>query len=306
MRCVYMNYLPTIFIPFILFIVWYACRFHRHRLPATSHTLFSNNIWFIAVNIILFTVAAIANFKLDQLFCTPVNWVTIFLALLFLTTLTIPITITSKPVKYLQAIILGSGVFILLYIIAFASYEYLIFMLVLTTLAIPVDVAIRYFKKTYRTKELDIIYLPIIIVITPYFLLVQLAHYYTTLHSKALKRAFIISPVVILIMGVCLALRINYLTNTFTANLNNPQAIRAILNNPVDEYLGELILGAHWKYHTELCMYDGIRPPFHNPILGFAHMLHLHTGVSAYHENFVLYTKVFPDEDITFDCKCSY
>ena len=285
-------------------IVWYLYKYHGNKL--TQPTLFANNVWFTLVNIILFVVAIVANFTLDQLFCTPVTWATVVLAIFMVIFLTMPYNIQSTTLKYLQAAILGSGVFILLYIIVFASYEYFIMMAFYIICAIPFDIAIRYLRKRYNTRVLDVAYILAAIITTPYFLLLQLVRYHRALETKGLKRAFIISPVVVLVIGVTLALRLYYLTHKFNAAKQNHQTIAAMLNNPVDAYLGELILGAHWKYHTELCMYDGTRPPFHDPVLGFAHMLHLHTGVTGYQDNFALYRKVFPNNQYTFNCQCYY
>lgn len=283
---------------------WYLYKYHGNKL--TQPLLFANNVWFIVVNITLFGVAILANFKLDQLFCTPVTWATIVLCVFMLTFLSMPFNVKYLALKYVQAILLGAGIFILLYIIAFASDEYFIMMSFYIVVAIPFDIIIRYIKKMYNTRALDAVYILGTIIITPYFLLLQLARYYRSLDTRGLKRAFIISPLVVLLIGVLLSVRLNYLSNKFNSAQHSTQAIVAMLNNPVDAYLGELILGAHWKYHTELCMYDGIRPPLHDPVLGFAHMLHLHTGVCCYNDNYVLYRRVFPNNQINFNCSCSY
>lgn len=293
-----------IYVPLTILILWYLYRYHRSKLTAPK--LFNNNLRFIQVNIILFFIAGLANFKLDQLFCTPVTWVTVMLLAFITTFLTVPLNIKLPLLKYLQAIVLGGGIFILLYVIVFASDEYLTIVLFLTPFTIPFDIAIRYIQKRYNNHVFDVLYIFPLILLTPYFLLFQLVRYYLNLSTKRLKLAFIISPIVVLIIGVGLSFRINYLTNKFNSVGQDPTAIVALLNNPVDEYLGELILGAHWKYHTELCMYDGTRPPLHDPVLGFAHMLNLHTGVCCYHENLMLYTKVFPGRNTTINCQCSY
>ena len=82
-----------------------------------------------------------------------------------------------------------------------------------------------------------------------------------------------------------------------------------LTENKIDNYLTELILGAHWKYHTKICIYDGWRPPFHDPVLGFAQPF-LYYGEQFNYElsmtNRVnLYEKIFPENNRTFDCKCA-
>lgn len=36
---------------------------------------------------------------------------------------------------------------------------------------------------------------------------------------------------------------------------------------PPPDYFTERIVGLHWRYHTEICLYDGWRPPLHDPFV---------------------------------------
>ncbi len=90
---------------------------------------------------------------------------------------------------------------------------------------------------------------------------------------------------------------------------NKEKEIKTIITNPLNNYLTELILGAHWKYHTELCLYDGDRPPFHDPVLVIANKIlfpySLFNEGMTWYENKDLYKHIYPEMPTKFDCHCS-
>ena len=84
--------------------------------------------------------------------------------------------------------------------------------------------------------------------------------------------------------------------------------------NPLNYYLTELILGAHWKYHTEFCIYDGKRPPFHDPVLVVANKIlfpyeHFARGTNLYQmyseKQYTLYKVLYPNRPLGFNCNCA-
>ncbi|UTW61839.1 hypothetical protein KFE98_17770 [bacterium SCSIO 12741] len=84
---------------------------------------------------------------------------------------------------------------------------------------------------------------------------------------------------------------------------------------PPKKYAMERLLGAHFIYHTQLCLYDGWRPPLHDPWLN----TYLFLSNSRWQElpdtlngqsltlmlRAQLYHEVFPDSDMAIDCDCS-
>lgn len=68
----------------------------------------------------------------------------------------------------------------------------------------------------------------------------------------------------------------------------NRPAVEAAIEDPArnavqvaPSFITERMLGMHFKYHTELCLYDGWRPPLHDPLLVMASWLNhpfFHTG----------------------------
>ncbi len=291
------------FIMLLLLLFAYVGKYYRRQLQA--HMLFASKEWFVIVNLMLFGVAVYANFTLDQLFCTPVTWATL-LVLLFCTAFISSIFTLPKALQYLQAALMGAGVFIMAYIIVFASDEYLIWSVIIGYIFIlPADIILRLVQKHKPLPWLSTLSIPALIVFTPYAILVQLYQYFRAVNPM-LKKVFWSGFLLITITGFSLAFRLNYLANEFTTKKQQPQAIQAMLTNPIDSYLGELVLGAHWKYHTELCMYDGTRPPLHDPVLGLATMLGLQNCVGPYHINIALYQKVFPNNSLQLNCSCKY
>lgn len=291
------------FIVLLLLLFAYVGKYYRRQLQA--HILFASEEWFVIVNLMLFGVAVYANFTLDQLFCTPVTWATA-LVLLFCTAFISSIFTLPKALQYLQAALMGTGLFIMAYIIVFASDEYLIWSVCMGYIfLLPMNIVMRQIQKRIPILKLDSMTIPALIVFTPYAILVQQYQYFKAV-NPVLKKVFWGGFLLITITGFSLAFRLNYLAKEFTAKKQQPQAIQAMLTNPVDRYLGELVLGAHWKYHTELCMYDGTRPPLHDPVLGLATMLGLQNSVGQYHINIALYQKVFPNKSLQLNCNCKY
>ena len=68
----------------------------------------------------------------------------------------------------------------------------------------------------------------------------------------------------------------------------------------------ERVLGMHFRYHTSFCIYDGWRPPLHDPAmvigtrLGGGDPLH----DMSLEERLALYHKVFPNNPVKAPCAC--
>lgn len=73
------------------------------------------------------------------------------------------------------------------------------------------------------------------------------------------------------------------------------------------DFMTEHIIGMRFKYHTEICLYDGWRPPVHEPLLvvglwmnGMRDPLRQLT----LEERLQLYQNLFPDKPYKVDCGC--
>lgn len=77
-------------------------------------------------------------------------------------------------------------------------------------------------------------------------------------------------------------------------------------------WMTEKIFGMYFKYHNELCEYDGWRPPLHEPALVIGQWMYgkedpLKLGYSGANlkRRMIMYKKFFPDETIKYDCSCA-
>lgn len=78
---------------------------------------------------------------------------------------------------------------------------------------------------------------------------------------------------------------------------------RVAVENPMTER----IIGMHFLYHTRLCIYDGWRPPLHDPALVLGMRLHL--GYDPWQqmeleERVKLYHDIYPDRPVVAPCAC--
>lgn len=69
----------------------------------------------------------------------------------------------------------------------------------------------------------------------------------------------------------------------------------------------ERIAGMHFLYHTRICIYDGWRPPLHDPALVLGKRLNLGfdplCGMEL-EERVALYHSMYPDRSVTAKCAC--
>jgi hypothetical protein len=77
-------------------------------------------------------------------------------------------------------------------------------------------------------------------------------------------------------------------------------------------WMTEKILGMYFKYHTEICIYDGWRPPLHEPALVMGQWLNdsknpMELGYwgSDLKKRVELYQLFFPNEKIKMECSCA-
>lgn len=171
-----------------------------------------------------------------------------------------------------------------------------------------VHLVIRFLKKKFSTNVFDALYLYPAVILTPFFLLYQLWLEFKSSTSFK-KKLFLFTPILTLAVMVLLSLRINYIVNEINTSPNDNTVLIRLIENPIDRYLTELVLGAHWKYHTELCLLDGWRPPYHDPVLVSANKIlnplsGFDQGTTLPNAN-KLYRQLFPENRTDFDCKCA-
>jgi hypothetical protein len=209
------------------------------------------------------------------------------------------------------------GIFINCYIILFGRLEYALFVGLHLVLLLPL-IFVIIFRKSKSLFIHPLLYYPAF-VIAPYFFLFQLITVFKRLRSLGQKFAFVSSSVLTLTISVCLCYQISAIFKKVEASGNFPATLSELSKNPINRYLIELILGSHWKYHTELCVvYDGWRPPFHDPVLVISNALLFPNqtfakGTKLFFmpniapkdtNNFLLYKQLYPENPTSFYCRC--
>jgi hypothetical protein len=269
--------------------------------------IFQSKTHFLTMNLGIVLTCCYLNIR-RQLFCIPVPWTLVILGLFCICFLAFPFLKKSSKLFPFVCAFTGLGFFIALYILLFGRQEYAIFALFNLIIALIIWPIIWLLNKLSKNKIANALWFYGLFSLAPYFLIVQLVFMYKSLLSTFQKRIFIASSVVILLIGLLFAFQIKRIFDKTNTATDIEAELRSLNKNPVNNYLTELILGAHWKYHTELCCYDGWRPPFHDPVLVISNKVlfpfkHFGSGTKLYHSD--LYQKLYPDNPTYFNCRCA-
>ncbi|MCF8297767.1 MAG: hypothetical protein K9J13_09515 [Saprospiraceae bacterium] len=272
-----------------------------------KYFIFPAKIHFIVYLICAISVGCFFNNDY-QLFCIPVKWTKIAL-IIFSIFLVVILFLKGKIFdNFLNPLVLGVGLFISVYIIIFGGIEYLFWLGFQSLFIVPIYFISRFLNKKYLTRIFDSFNFYGAVILLPYIFVIWIIW---QVWNKKLrnKLSVLILPICLTIFGLLMTFRMNNIINKINYSCDKVTTAKIIIDNPVDEYLTELILGAHWKYHTKFCLYDGWRPPFHDPILGFAQPI-LYFGKQfnyeiSLHDRINLYKQVFPKNNVTFNCKCA-
>jgi hypothetical protein len=242
-----------------------------------------------------------------QTYCIPVNWAKIIL-IFYVSYLICSWFLKKYLGEFLNQLILGTGLFIFIYLILFGAYEYLMWILINSIIIFPFYYFSQHLNKKYKTRFYDVINLFGLTLLLPYIII-----YWTLWQTKKLsfnlKMTLFIIPLFALLTGIYLTFRINNIIERINKSEDKSYIVNDIIKDKTDKFLTEIILGAHWKYHTKICLYDGWRPPYHEPILGFAQPIlyfsrDFHPEIKL-KERIRLYKQVFPENDTVFNCKCA-
>lgn len=135
------------------------------------------------------------------------------------------------------------------------------------------------------------LFLPIIGPMIPIFIL---KFNFSKIDDLLIKRSFyigLIVPFVILLLNACLYLNAYH-------NIQNKRMQHG--------YWEEKIVGMHFKYHTRMCLFDGWRPPMHEPMLVvFNRIIGDPLVKHSLIDRINIYKKEFPNEPIRVKCTCS-
>ena len=248
----------------IIIVIYFLYRERKDDFELSC--FFQSKIHYLIMNIVIILTCCYLNI-FRQLFCIPVPWTLLILGLFCINFLIFPFINKKNKLFLFISIFVGLGFFIAIYIILFGREEYAIFAICNLIITLIIWSIILFFNKLLKNKVANALWFYGAFSLAPYFLILQLIIMYKSLLTTLQKRVFILSSILVLIISLLLTFQMKRIFDRVNIAENPESELRLLNKNPINNYLTELILGAHWKYHTELSCYDGWRPPFHNPIL---------------------------------------
>lgn len=234
-------------------------------------------------NTILLILVTLTN-MLFQAFCRPTTWATFFLIICFLNVALYPLITEKTKLFYISNFINGLSFGIFTYCIIFLGH--------INFLSI---FAILFFGMGLVT-------------FIPYFFVIQLFYKslfgYKNILTKVLFCLGILS-------FVLTALFFNYQYKTALVSIDRFK--KSNYTQLDKNFMTEKILGMYFKYHTEICEYDGWRPPLHDPALVIGQWFNgrqdpLSPDGKSWldlSKRIQLYKKFFPDEKVKLSCSCA-
>jgi len=236
----------------------------------------------VITNAILIIVAVLTN-TYYQAFCRPTLWATIVLFICFVNTIFYPLLSRWKNLFYISNFISG---------ISFGVFIY----------------CIIFLEDINLLGILGILIIVGLITFIPHFFAIQL--FYKLLISstnKITKALFSFGLLTFLITSIFFGIQYR-------------QAIKSIdqfkesnFTSLEKSFMTEKILGMYFKYHTEICIYDGWRPPLHEPALVIGQWFNGRLDPMSLDnktrfdlkQRILLYKKFFPDKKVKYDCSCA-
>ncbi len=249
----------------------------------------------LLITLVYCGIGIYVNFFCLQVFCMPVLYARIMCLTFFVAILIFPF-INSERIRAPLYFLLGMGVPICVYCILF--------------LGDPNKLMINYIGFILEILLLGAGLLAFI----PFYLLHHIRHYYKAAGTagRRLLLAGVFVPLTCLGVYLFLFRREMLLWNELEhKSANVDEFIQRLPKN----YFVERRLGLCWKYHTNLeYIYDGWRPPLHDPFLVVALWFRPVTFPAGppvfeiqYNEDAIrYYARKFPERPLQESCPCSY
>ncbi len=235
------------------------------------------------VNTVLLVLVILTNL-LFQAFCRPTEWATILLIICFLNVALYPLITEQTKLFYVSNFINGLSFGIFVYCIIFL--EHINFLGLFAILLFGLG----------------------LVTFIPYFFVIQLFYKLLFGYKNVLTK-------ILFCLGI-----LTFLSVAFVFNSQYKTALVSIDNfkksnfTTLDKnFMTEKILGMYFKYHTQICEYDGWRPPLHEPALVIGQWLNgrqdplspdRHSRLDL-KERINLYRSFFPDEKVKLNCSCA-
>jgi len=197
--------------------------------------------WLVVLNVLLCAAAVWANHQY-QLFCEPVAWASAVLVVAMVPVITYNL--------FRERITKGRSLVFFLFGIAACICVYCVLFLGMMNWWIPFIVWVKPMA---------------ILGYLPHFILIQvLFHSFRSSDGRTRRKFFAMGVALCLVPSVVMAIWFN----------RNYTSVQAAIDDPAHgtskvrpSYITERMLGMHFKYHMSFCMWDGWRPPIHDPFI---------------------------------------
>lgn len=237
---------------------------------------FSNEVNLAKFNGILILLALAYN-RIIQVFCVPTLWASIVLILCFSNTIIYPFLMKKKQFAFLCAFLNGLSLCIFLYCIIFLDFMNLLALF------------------------LSLLFIGLPVLIPPFFVIQLLIVNLLKQKNQIVRISFL--------LGIAASLVVAYMFG-----VQYKQGIEAVEKSKQSGYqslektfMTEKIVGRHFKYHTQVCEYDGWRPPLHEPAMIIGQWLSDKPDPIELNfvERIALYKKFFPEKPVKVNCGCA-
>jgi hypothetical protein len=238
----------------------------------------------LAIANAILIVAVIVTNTLLQAFCRPSLWATIVLVICFANTILYPLLTRENILFYISNFISGISLGVFIYCIIFL--EHINFFGAFAILLFGLG----------------------LITYIPHFFVFQLFYKYILIYKNKLTK-------LIFCLGIFTFLGAAFFINVeYKHALNSIDRFKKSNYTSLDQnFMTERILGMYFKYHTQICEFDGWRPPIHEPSLVIGQWFNGRLdplspdGQSRFDlgKRIQLYKKFFPDKKIKLDCACA-
>lgn len=235
------------------------------------------------VNAVLLVLVTLTNL-IFQAFCRPTTWATILLVTCFLNVVFYPLISERTKLFYFSNFVNGLSLGVFLYCIIFLEHINLLGLFAILLFGFG------------------------LVAFIPYYFVIQLFYKYLFGYRNTLTKVLFCSGILTFLSA---ALVFNYQYKTALTSIDNLK--KSNFTTLDKNFMTEKILGMYFKYHTEICVYDGWRPPLHEPALVIGQWFNGRQDPLSpdghrkleLKERIALYKKFFPDEKFKLNCSCA-
>jgi hypothetical protein len=257
--------------------------------------------------------------RLGQFFCVPVDWASVVLILFTLSMILYSYVEEDNWKHYLLSFMHGIGFLVCIYCIIFYFKDSLVvavlsffasFVAFLPSFIISF-IVLKLMKRANANKSLKAAIIPALFlfltVLLPYFWLIQISLRWIVSTSWH-KVTSITAIVMMLTISMFFVKAYKNVLDSRGEVLNQDTQIVSMLQaNFFDNYMLERAIGWGLVYHLETCIYDGWRPPMHDPLLVFSEWVWRQGEpiTHNFYEKKMLYEKFYPHVSYKKKCSCA-